>query len=182
MGDRPEPIPNEHNCGNDFWLDGMQPDFIVCTLTGWGKGIDWHYMEPPLPNGRYELQWIECGLWIFDDGAIQIVGTLYQGDFMTGILDRIGGGQWLSVLDLADPHYPDFTFIGQFLTWTIGTSVLELYSIGFSRLASWDGAELLGIPKNLDYFAEDQGPGTVPKVQRYSSHKTKSVLHMKGDY
>lgn len=182
MGDKPEPILNSHQCSDLFWKNGLQPDCVRLTLTGWDKGPDWWRSEPPLPNGVHYLDWHSCGLWWIEPPGQCFEVRIGHAGLIVFVKDFLGLGLYMSEKPISDLHYPEFGIIGPYHTWSIGDSVLELFSSGSMPPKSWDAGRLLGVPIHQDYFAEDQNPSATPRFSRFSSHKTKSVLHVKGAF
>ena len=182
MGDKPDNEPNPHNCANMFWTDGLQPETIIMTFAGWGIKDPADPPAKPPPSGSYSLAWQKCGEWMANPSPTTYVWFWAIGTEGRALYSELHApGSWSGQQGLAASMNMSMTDSEPFGRYTAGSTIVQTFPNGTSK-ASWDAAPLFGVPDNLDYFGEELPAVTEPRQTRYASHKTKSVLHLKGDY
>lgn len=176
MGDKPINQPNKNNCPMSPYPNGMEPSHIIVTFSGIQKKVEDPELPPP-PAGRYVVPWSECGLFYKDYGNGNVISVLIQNELVT--LQADSGYILASFWNEAEfagtitmqnywQSLPEHYYGGQ--------AILEmnLYTSGLP--ASWDAADLIGVPKIEKYFAEELPTDIASRKLRYASHKDKTNI------
>ena len=170
VGIPPDPVPFTNACPLGPWKDGLEPDYITLTLSGFETGTLWTAGEDPPPNGTYNIPFYACG------GYSLTVGNFY---FLV-----IVGGSYISIMIEYKGLYPAFNMSGPLEDPSViennhdgtnrmyGNGQVEsvLYLDGIQLPVEWQPGLLVGVPPADGYFAEQFDSDIADKRTRYSCH------------
>jgi len=186
MGDKPNPQPNPHDCPGSPWIDGLQPDRLIVTVSGVSALVELVPPMPPLPNGTYTLIWRYCNRYSSETFPWGI-SAYYMNNYMHGEL--------LSGFEVGDPPVSEERFLygvsyplknvdsgimtADNMFFSDGVFTIEQFVTEGAKPASWAPAQLIGIPENGDYLAERGFSGLPANNYRYCARCNKSNLKLK---
>lgn len=182
MGDRPKATSNPNVCVLDFWNDGLQPDFIEAVFSGWGQGPDWGLNEPEVPDGLLRLPFVSCNLYQFEDSTRAVTAEFNELGVRFDYWDKVGPSVWQGEASLVDPFSVSLSWLYGNNVFTVGNTAVNCFTAGSSLPASWDAADLFGVPLQEGYFAEELPPTQYDRYVRYAAHLNNTNLHIIGDF
>lgn len=161
-------------CTDEWWAGGMQPEWLKMTFTGWSQGPDWEEYQPEVPEGIFWLPFDYCNRWTFSVSNFLIQVSVGEDYIGTTIEESLTPTSWFDTLTKEDPVIwtPDYENYKYSLL--PGCCQLELFTIGYMEKPSWEVADLFGIPRTMDFLAEQGYTGLDRKHYRYCSAGTDS--------
>jgi len=176
MGDRPERIANPNSCPGSGWAGGLVPDSIIVTLTGIQKGPAWTSVYPEPPEGSFVCDFLGCVVWSFDDADYKIEASVVGTEFHVYMFSKPYSFNFATAGPIAEPYEQDNQHSSQNIYTGGSVSILDLGLTGLSYPPSWDASDLVGVPKQTGYFAEEFPSVIHNRYLRYARHSNGTNL------
>lgn len=179
MGDRPIEIPKDNYCPLGPYTNGMEPDYVGLTLTGIKTGDEWIPGQLPPPNGTYKLRWVRCGKWETQAGGWNFSIEIFPWQVRILVQPlEIGRDGFYQDTQMADVIICDNYWDSREYAYWGGQAKASMYLTSGALPASWDGADLIGVPKQSPYFAEELPTDIASRKLRYACHRDKTNVKL----
>ena len=172
MGDKPDKICWIEGCPASWFDDALEPAALSVNISGIQKGSSWDPEFGKPPDGDYLFKWVDCGRFVNTD--IRDTGELYinlselrlELYWYMGVVAYFrSAGVYDEIITFTDPEDPDiYPFYG-------GEASVDPYATICQLPESWDGADLIEVPKMAPYFAEELPTTLADRKNRYACHR-----------
>lgn len=193
MGDRPIVQPHDRSCPAGPYTGGLQPSTVWVLVKDFELRTYPHGKYVELPNGLIALSFQNCNWykWTYNYVDLSNPAILYgvtYSVYFSGIncVFEIFHSQLLYLVDCLTlspiANEVSFPTRSRNVNWTNPTVVGYLQLSGPDLPPSWDSADLIGVPEQSPYYAEEFASNNYDRFQRFACHRDGTNIKIYGDF